>query len=39
MSSYAVSYGPNESGKANWTWTIPQQETNYNKGISTIVNE
>ena len=36
MSSYAVSYGPNE--KNNWTWTIPRQETDYNKGISTTSN-
>ena len=37
MSSYAVTYGPNE--KNNWTWTIPRQETDFNKGISTTSNE
>ncbi|MBO4842064.1 MAG: RagB/SusD family nutrient uptake outer membrane protein [Bacteroidales bacterium] len=36
MSSYAISYGPNE--KNNWTWCIPQQETDYNKGISSTAN-
>lgn len=39
MPSYAITYGPNESGKNNWTWCIPQQETNYNKGITTTTNE
>ena len=36
MSSYAVSFGPDE--KNHWTWTIPQSETNYNKGISSTAN-
>ncbi|MBR4660384.1 MAG: RagB/SusD family nutrient uptake outer membrane protein, partial [Bacteroidales bacterium] len=37
MSSYAVSFGPNE--KNNWTWCIPRNETDYNKGISSTANE
>ncbi len=37
MSSYAVSFGPNE--KNNWTWCIPRNETDYNKGISSTSNE
>ena len=36
MSQYAVSFGPNE--KNNWTWCIPQHETNYNKGITSTSN-
>ena len=36
MSTYAVSFGPNE--KNNWTYTIPRQETDYNKGITTASN-
>ena len=36
MSSYAVSFGPNE--KNHWTWCIPQNETNYNKGITSTAN-
>ena len=36
MSQYAITFGPNE--KNNWTWTIPQSETNYNKGITTTAN-
>ena len=36
MSTYAVSFGPNE--KNNWTYTIPRQETDYNKGITTSGN-
>ena len=36
MSSYAVSFGPNE--KNNWTWTIPRNETDYNKGITSTSN-
>ena len=37
MSSYAVSFGPNE--KNNWTWNIPRTETDYNKGITNPLNE
>ncbi len=37
MSSYAVSFGPNE--KNNWTWCIPRNETDYNKGITSTANE
>ena len=37
MSSYAVSFGPNE--KNNWTWIIPRNETDYNKGITSTANE
>jgi len=37
MSSYAVSFGPNE--KNNWTWCIPRNETDYNKGISSTANQ
>ena len=36
MSSYAVTIPPT---KNNWTWMIPTQETNYNKGITTVSNE
>lgn len=36
MSTYAVSFGPNE--KNNWTYTIPRQETDYNKGITVTTN-
>ena len=36
MSTYAVSFGPNE--KNNWTYTIPRNETDYNKGISSTSN-
>ena len=36
MSSYAVTFGPNE--KNNWTWCIPRNETDYNKGISSTAN-
>ena len=36
MSSYAVSFGPDE--KNHWTWCIPQNETNYNKGITSTAN-
>ena len=36
MSSYAVSFGPNE--KNNWTWVIPRNETDYNKGITSTAN-
>ena len=37
MSSYAVSFGPNE--KNNWTWCIPRNETDYNKGITSTSND
>ena len=37
MSSYAVTFGPNE--KNNWTWIIPRNETDYNKGITSTGNE
>ncbi len=37
MSSYAVTFGPNE--KNNWTWIIPRNETDYNKGITSTSNE
>ena len=33
----AVSFGPNE--KNNWTWCIPRNETDYNKGISSTANQ
>ena len=36
MSQYAITIGPNE--KNNWTWCIPQHETNYNKGITSTAN-
>jgi hypothetical protein len=36
-SSYAVSFGPHE--KNNWTYIIPRQETDYNKGITSTSNE
>ena len=36
MSNYAVSFGPNE--KNNWTFTIPRNETDYNKGITSATN-
>ena len=39
MPAYAITYGPNEAGKNNWTWCIPKQETDYNKGIETTNNE
>jgi hypothetical protein len=37
MTSFAVTYGPNE--KNNWTWCIPQQETDYNRGILSTSND
>ena len=37
MSTYAVTFGPNE--KNNWTFIIPRQETDYNKGISSTAND
>ena len=37
MSQYAITYGPSE--KNNWTWCIPQHETNYNKGITSTSND
>lgn len=36
MSNFAMKIEPT---KNNWTWMIPQQETNYNKGITTVSNE
>jgi len=36
MSQYAITITPNE--KNNWTWCIPQSETNYNKGITSTSN-
>ena len=36
MSQYAITITPDE--KNHWTWTIPQSETNYNKGISSTNN-
>lgn len=36
LSSYAGSFGKNE--KNNWTWSIPRNETDYNKGITKITN-
>ena len=37
MSQYAITITPNE--KNNWTWCIPQSETNYNKGITSTAND
>ncbi len=37
MSQYAIKITPNE--KNNWTWCIPQHETNYNKGITSTAND
>ena len=37
MSDFAVSFGPND--KNNWTLSIPRIETDYNKGITTALNE
>ena len=34
---YAITITPNE--KNNWTWCIPQSETNYNKGITSTAND
>ena len=36
MSQYAVTFGPNE--KNNWTWTIPQHESDFNKGLGSTNN-
>ena len=36
MSSYAVSFGPHDNN--NWTWVIPRNETDYNKGITSTAN-
>lgn len=37
MSTYAVTFGPHE--KSNWTYMIPRNETDYNKGITTPTND
>ena len=36
LSSYAGTFGKND--KNNWTWNIPRNETDYNKGITKITN-
>ena len=37
MSTYVANFGPNE--KSNWTFMIPRNETDYNKGITKAGNE
>ena len=39
MSGYAVTFGPNDAGFNNWTFCIPRNETDYNKGITSTANE